>query len=373
MKRTLTTLISLFAVCGMSCGSTPVAPRAASGRSAAAQITPPGLRVVLVDGTSITGDGRTVALTSGTIGASFFGSGADGSVTFDGSSVVLGITPSSNTYILTRNIWPSTMTVNTGVTIKTTGWMIVCSGTLTLSGTALIHGNGVDAVANTGAAQNWSTSLTYLGGGGAGGGGATGNGSNGGVNTGVGVPRRFQQPLLAGVGTGNNGTNGGVAQGGTGGSSGAGLTSGGVTAQTFVSPVLSDPDDLMLAMFGRNNSGGQGYGGASGGGGGSGDNVNGRQGGGGGSGGGWVIVRAKKITGSGSITSKGGNGGNGVGTVPVTGTGGGGGGGGGVVVVISGNGLPTIDVSGGAGGSPAGTGRVGGNGGTGLIYSLTFS
>src|SRR5262245_13994927 len=59
-----------------------------------------------------------------TIEPGFFGAGTDGGVVFDGSSTVLGIAPSSGIYTLTRSIFPSSMIVQAGVTVRAAGYRI---------------------------------------------------------------------------------------------------------------------------------------------------------------------------------------------------------------------------------------------------------
>ncbi|MFO0824982.1 MAG: hypothetical protein U0792_17985 [Gemmataceae bacterium] len=86
------------------------------------------------------GDTVTQVLTAGAMsgisgGGGVFGDGSDGSLTYDGSTTILGMAPVANVYTLTRDIWASTITVNNGVTIKPAGFRIFCSGTLTNNGT----------------------------------------------------------------------------------------------------------------------------------------------------------------------------------------------------------------------------------------------
>src|SRR5437870_292192 len=85
--------------------------------------------------TTIDTQGRAVSLETSFLETGMFGDGSDGAVTFDGSSTVLGLVPSSSTYTLNRSIFCSAITVNGGVTIRTAGYRIFCTGTLTNSGT----------------------------------------------------------------------------------------------------------------------------------------------------------------------------------------------------------------------------------------------
>lgn len=69
-----------------------------------------------------------------------FGSGADGAVTFDGSTTILGMVPSANVYTMTRDIHCTNITINTGVTVRKAGYRMYSTGTLGGSGT--ISNNG---------------------------------------------------------------------------------------------------------------------------------------------------------------------------------------------------------------------------------------
>jgi hypothetical protein len=106
-----------------------------------------------------------------------------------------------------------------------------------------------------------------------------------------------------------------------------------------------------------------------GGGGGGGDGTNG--GGGGGAGGGVILISARRITGTGTITVAGGNGG----AATVGNCGGGGGGGGGLIVIHTPQDPATINltfnVSGGTGGAKTGTGVAGGAGQSGAVIMFS--
>ena len=284
-----------------------------------------------------------------------YGSGADGSQTFDGSSVVLGITPSGSAYTLARDIFLASSTINNGVSIITNGFRIFCNGTLTNNGTIKWNGNN----------------------GGNGGAGVTGTGgaaltSSGGI---------IQTASTAG-GNGNNaggssGTSAGTQPtlGGAGGNGGNSFGSGGTGATVVATPAaVSPPYYTPLAVFGQGltypNISSTGsfipfYAGL-GGGGGSGDNATNR-GGGGGGGGGIVIVASYLFAGTGTLQATGGNGGNGT-----TGNAaGGGGGGGGCIIAISQSASSgsisgqTFSLAGGNAGSSFGSGGAASAGSTG--------
>lgn len=275
-----------------------------------------------------------------------YGSGVDGTVTFDGSTVILGITPSANTYTLARDIFLSSSTINSGVSIITNGFRIFCNGTLTNNGTIKWNGN---------------------------------NGGNGGVNvTGTGGPALtnnggITQTASTAGGNGNAvggspGTSAGTQPtlGGAGGNGGNSFGSGGTGAAVVATPAaVSPPYYLPLAALGQgltfptvSGTGSfQSFFAGLGGGGGSGDNATDR-GGGGGGGGGIVIISAYLFAGTGTLQATGGNGGNGT-----TGNAaGGGGGGGGCVIAISQSAVTgsitgqTFSIAGGNAGTSTGTG-----------------
>ena len=121
-----------------------------------------------------------------------FGDGSDGAITFDGTTTVLGLVPSSLTYTLNRSIFCSSITVNGTVIIKTAGFKIFCTGTLTNNGTISNQGGaggaGGASTGGTAGTAGIAVPAGDLGGsgaGGLGGLGATGNGGNGAAGTGV--------------------------------------------------------------------------------------------------------------------------------------------------------------------------------------------
>lgn len=289
-------------------------------------------------------------------GNAWYASGADGSVTFDGSSVVLGLTPSASVYTLNRDIVPALMTVNSGVTINTNGYRIYVHGPLVNNGHINRDGNAGTAGSGAGNApggaplQNVNAPLegsTIIGKGG-GQGEANAGGQNG---TGDAT-----HPI-----TGGSAGNGGSGSGGGGGTGGAGGLLG-ASEGNIANPITVSTGANGGANF-ECGAGGGGGGGSVG-----------HAGGGGGGGAGHVVIAALSITGSGSITATGGAGGNGD---PAGNTGGGGGGGGGLVHILSGsvvNGaIPgqTVTANGGAGGTGAGSGTNGGNGLAGVVAMIT--
>ncbi len=292
-----------------------------------------------------------------TTNSGFYGDGSDGSQTFDGSSVILGITPSGNIYTLARDIFLGSSTVNNGVTIITNSYRIFCSGTLTNNGT--IQWNGNDGAATTG--------------------GAAVNNSTGSINSSTGANN---SPGTAGgtgtVTTGGNGqdsaqnTYGG--QGATGGTGSAGGNAGGTggaktSPQAGASRIRALPWAITgVAQFPSTATSQitAGTGGGSGGGDGA------VVGGGGGGGGGIIIISSLNFAGNGNIQALGGNGGNAGGTN----AGGGGGGGGGFISIVSRSvssgsiSGQTISVSGGSPGLKTGTGVNGATGEAGTTVLL---
>lgn len=291
-----------------------------------------------------------------------YGDGSDGRVTFDGTSVVLGLTPSTGIYTLTRDIYlagPSTIAA--AATIKPAGFRIFCEGQLTVNG--LIQSDGNAAAANVaGALLSYSGTIsntTVATAGGAGGTGAGTAGTAGGANG------------LGGVG-GAGGNNASIPN--------AGAAGGAITAPLATVQI---PRTAVLAVHARvvGTTAFALLQGGTGGGSGGGDGAN--NSGGGGGGGGIVCVFAKTITGTGTIRAAGGAGG----AANATGTpSGGGGGGGGLLLIVSASVTPTaisgvaakllgnvtLSVAGGAAGAAgAGGGTVGNAGAVGTMILLS--
>lgn len=286
--------------------------------------------------------------TSGSAARAYFGSGVDGNAVFDGVSTVLGLAPAiGSRYLMNRNIVCTNLTVDPLVTLVTNGFVIMCTGTLTVNGT--IDNSGSDAIGTTeGFAAPWS----FMGGGSDGGSGLYVSASQNGVS-------------FTSAGTTSNIGLGGV--GGTGGTPahiGGSLNNSDPTAfdinrltlsHWLSSNFINSTDAVsspVIISFGGGTGGG---GGASPGGGPPID------GGGGGGGGGIVLVCANVLAGSGVIQANGGAGANSPG-----GWAGGGGGGGGCVVIIY-NTKPSwlgiaAAVGGAPGSGPSGTGLAGASG-----------
>jgi hypothetical protein len=71
-----------------------------------------------------------------------YGDGADGAVTFNGSSTYNFATYSSPTYTLTRDVWATTVNVSSGYTVITAGYRIFATTSIYAAGN--IHNNGSD-------------------------------------------------------------------------------------------------------------------------------------------------------------------------------------------------------------------------------------
>lgn len=298
-------------------------------------------------GKSLLSDGTNAAWTS--IFGAFFGTGADGALTFDGSTTILGIVPSANVYTLATDIFPTTMVVNTGVTVITKNCRIIASVSITTNGTGIIHCNG-----NAGGVLTGGTVQTFVsynsGGAGAAGRATVGVGANG-----------VSISLCLGGAGGAGGAD--VAQ--AGGTGGLKIASGVQFSKPFWFPAI-----VNGYQHGASTTTVQYYG--AGAGGGAGGNATGAaaNSGSGGGGGGFLGLFAPLIVNNGTMSANGGNGSNATGTT----SGGGGGGGGGCVLMmyhtLTNNG--TISVNGGTHGNGVGAGSNGVDGSAGSLVQLAI-
>lgn len=306
---------------------------------------------VTLSGTGAAGSPITYLLTSTEAG--HFADGSHGALDFDGSATVAGYAPSSSVYTINGgDLYPTTMIVRTGVTVRTVGVRVIARNSIELAGTGKISSSGNNAVGATGGAACAGFTIT---GGKAGPNGGTGVGTAGTAGS-VNTPRGWSV-ATGGSNAGSGGS--GVSAGGSGGAAGA-----------VVSTAAGDLYNLKSAIEQRFPStdtflcnGSDGCAPSGGAGGGNGTNA----GGGGGGGACNAVVGAPVFTGTGTIEANGGAGGNGVNGA--TGTGGGGGGKGGIAVVFYSRGTaPTVTVTGGAKGlHGSGGGNDGNNGGDGMI------
>lgn len=295
-----------------------------------------------------------------------YGDGSDGALHFDGSSTItLGanndgatLVPSANVYTLVRDLYATTLVIDSGVTVKGAGFFIFASVSANGPGTFSCDGNnGGNGSTTTGVAGGNTGTNRYSLIAGSGGAGATGNGATP-------VNGQTQNPeKSAGVGAANGGAGNFPHGGGSGGNGATGLgaqggsVSGGGTGGIPTwknSPTVISRNNLTIS----NGAGGGGGGG-----------VAGFSGGGGGGGGCILGLFTPSIIGPITMSAKGGNGGDGN---AGGNTGGGGGGGGGWVVddCMIGRSNLTTNVSGGTAGAAHGTGHAGGNGAAGTVTHL---
>ncbi len=244
---------------------------------------------------------------TGSATRAYFGDGSDVAAAFNGGAVngASGTGP----YTLTRDVYYTDCTISTGVVVNTAGYRMFCTGTLTLTGTAVIQNNGAAASGATGGAGG---AIAMLG-------GVTANPgatAPGGASTNGNAGTSMSTAGYGGAG-GAGGNSAGAQTGGTGGTE---------TPVTGVSP-RNIPEAGFGAVwawashvFASVQGGGGGGSGATG--------TTGVAGGGGG-GGGVVVVSARVMAGSGTVVATGG-----AGAAGTLNSGSGGGGGGGAVIVI---------------------------------------
>lgn len=317
------------------------------------------------DGTFATPPGTGVAVS----GLPFlFGHNLDGAVTFDGASTVLSIVPSASVYTLTRDIFCTNITVDGAVTVKTAGFRIYFSGTLTNNG--VIDDSGADSVAAGAGTGRGNTNVLFGGASGS----AGANNANGGAGIGAANGVFFtggggSSAALGGAVAGNGLPGDTLFRGGGGGGASATRTGGNGGTRANQAAGIGGPNLHVLMRGYPDNAVGNKVTFATGGGAGGGPPIG--NSGGGGGGGGWMFVCGRVVAGTGVFRAKGGAGGNANGS----GGGGGGGGGGGLVVIAYGTrtGSWTTDVAGGAGGAGLGGGGNGGAGASGLAVLMNLS
>ncbi len=259
---------------------------------------------------------------------------------------------------LTRNMYYKNLTINAGVNLNANGWRIVVTDTLTLNGIISNDGgNASGAVAGTGTSTPFTT---YLGPGTSGGAALTATGAG---NPGV--------PALYAC-CGGAGGNGGKAASNDGGNGGS------FTPIAAVDGGINTLSTMPVAFLGRMVTSNYYLQGGTGGGSGGAYKSSATKitSGSGGGAGGLIVLAARTLLGTGSITAKGGNGsvGSYTGTLPANGgAGGGGGGGGGCLIVITQSGIPdaiSLNVDGGSGGAGLNIGTSGSPGSAGNIFKI---
>jgi hypothetical protein len=292
-----------------------------------------GSGITLTDGGA--GSTLTIAATSSGAGTGWYGDGSDGTATCDGSTAVAGMTLTGSTYVQTRDVYFSNLTINSGVTVLPSGYRSFVQNTLTCNG----HYN-VDGFAASGGTP----------------------GAGGGVDIQNNNATRLSGGRGGGSGSASLSTVANSMGGGGGGGSGAGSS---VTAPPAN---LGSPRDIVNATNGYLVGMASSTGGTStatsitlinGGNGGRGDGTPTS----GGGGGGVAVLCARILTGSGTLSANGGAGG-------YSGPGSDGGGGGGGFFV-----LVTRTSTGWTGTGPTATGGAAGGGGhagsSGNVVQLT--
>jgi hypothetical protein len=309
--------------------------------------------------TSIDGTGADGTLTIATTGITQSG-GSNYSCTEDFTACNV-----KATYTLKRDINSASITVKSGVTVNTNGYIIYATGTATIESGAVLEDNGVAAVGFNEEACTLGPSCTEAGATGLSGATLAGSGSGATGGGGSPVPNLCGTgnscPQPGGAGSGVTGIGGAGGLGGTGSGS-AGGAGGTVTAPSSGG---NPPSIYANLTYLATDSGG------SGGGGGSTASSSVSAAGGGGSGGGIVEIQAPTIANSGSIQAKGGAGGGAYGS---TNAGGGGGGGGGAIYLIytTLTGSGTTSAAGGAAGTSKGNsgGYNGAAGAAGVVEDI---
>lgn len=322
--------------------------------------------------TSGAGNTGWVALASGNTGgqAGSIGNGSDGAVHFDGVATVLGIAPTTVSgipgaavYRMVRDIFPTSLIVDSGVVLWAQNYRVFVRGTATINGA--LHNNGKGTLNGfTGSTSSGSlASENGSGGAGAAGAGFGSSGSASGsapadaalTSDGGGALSAGTVPLQGGAGGASAGHHGGDTSPVTVATSNAGGIS---LIQAQQSQVIGT-SSIQLSC------------GAGGGGGGA---DGGSSGGSGGAGGCWGFFAFGQLGGSGTVSC---DGGAGCPAQPVGGVdqcGGGGGGGGGVCCVAYDTLLtpaPTITANGGVGGAGGNGGTVGFAGAAGIVRIFT--
>ena len=282
---------------------------------------------------TIDAKGRVTAAASGGATVAEHGDGSDGTATLTGANTVGWASRSGSVYTLTRDVYAEGLTVNSGVTVVTNGFVIYYgAGAFLNSGT--IHNDGIDGGSATGAT------------GGSAAGGRTFN-SVGGSGAGT-------APGTVAAAVGGGGNSGTIGVGGTG----AGGRTGGAGSGAIATTVRLLRALLQNLLIGTSLMAGGSSGRGAPSGGGDGTNLGGG-GAGGASGGGVLCLRGSgTFTNSGTIRCAGGKGGNG--GVPTAGNCGGG-----SASAGAGGGSAYIECGSYSGANPTCPGGAAGTGGTG--------
>ena len=298
--------------------------------------------------------------------ASIFGDGSDGTYSLDGTQTTITgsfVMMDSTNYALAKDVQFVSLTIGTGITLHSSGYVLRVSGTLTMSGSTNIHASGYNGVAGAAAGNRTSPgaggaaapaaytsgtlqdSLTGVAGTAGGNGGQNGNGSAGTVGTaGTAATTSVSQNGVIGAvgGAGGTATGDGGAGGVAGAAGAASISNSNLFKHALAYVLGTDMTQLDLNMPNSGGSSGGGGGGTTNNGGDADNGGSGGGAGGGGSPGGYILLYASTITGSGNIVSIGGDG-------AIGGAGG-----------VAAGGADTLGSAGGGGG---GAGGSAGNGG----------
>jgi hypothetical protein len=186
---------------------------------------------------------------------SIYGTAVDGSVTFDGITTVLSMTPSSSVYSMTRDIYCYNLTINDSVRLAPNGYRIFVKNLLTLGNASTIGytgGYSTDGSIKQGAAA--TVSVTHsLGGSGTGAGAGTATAPT----SATGGSPYYQQPIQAirGYSLVGGSTTPTYLRGGAGGSTGIG---GGIIicAARYIACTATTTDAKFSAPGGATGGGG---------------------------------------------------------------------------------------------------------------------
>ena len=342
--------ISFKNVTWLPAGSAPAFPTGAGQAAIACFLTPD-------FGTTVYGQG---ALDSGG-GLGVYGDGSDGAIVLDGTTPnpysFIGTGSQANYYWALRDIYASSVTVNSGCTLQLAGggtaaYRLYCSGTVTNNGGFIVTYPNKQSSGATGGSNLTTGSLVP------GASAPSGSAAKAAGAAGTSVIGAWGKGATAVGGAG--GANSSGTAGGAGGTANppAGMA-GGTTPRAL-------PQAGTMSVVDGTGAAHSFAGGASGGAG-AGDGTN--AGGAGGVGGNPLFIAARAIVNNGTIKSFAGNGGAAAGG---NAGGGGGGQGGPVVIITSGSvtGTGTITNPGGSGGAGAGSGKAGSDGGNGWTVQL---
>jgi hypothetical protein len=109
-----------------------------------------GLTVASTDGT-----GHGIITISSSAGSGFhagiYGDGSDGAITLDGSTAVGFATLASSVYTLSRDVFATSLTINSGVTLKSNSYRVFATTSITNIGNINVDGNAGSATGTGGA------------------------------------------------------------------------------------------------------------------------------------------------------------------------------------------------------------------------------